>query len=352
MAKRDFYEVLGLNKGASQDEIKKAYRKKAMEHHPDKGGDEAIFKEIAEAYEVLSDQEKKSNYDQYGHDGMKQNFGGGGYDPFSDFIRRSGFNPFGDNFHHTHQSVRRGNDLTLTLNLTLEEIFNGTNKKFKYKRNVTCGDCSGKGGTGTKVCPACGGTGGQVEVINTPFGQIRNSTICGVCEGKKTIVDKVCSSCNGHGVRTIEDLVEVNIPHGVQDGMRMNLREKGNAVKNGTPGDLYVNIVELPHDNFTRSGYDLILKTKLTYPQLVLGDKIEVSTIENTKIRIQINPLTNVGETLRIQNKGLKHLNSSSRGDLLLNINLLMPDKITDEEKNLIESLKKLNDKVVTSETN
>lgn len=353
MAKRDYYEILGVSKNATQDEIKKNYRKKAMEHHPDKGGDETIFKEIAEAYEVLSDQDKKARYDQFGHEGMKQNSGGfgGGFDPFSDFIRRSGFNPFGNGFAQ-EQSVRRGNDLSLNVNLNLEEIFNGAKKTFKYKRNVNCGDCSGKGGTGSKICPSCGGTGGHVEVINTPFGQIRNSSICGHCEGKKTVIDKVCSSCNGHGVKTIDDTVEIKIPHGVQDGMRMTINGKGNSVKNGIPGDLIVNILESPHNMFVRSSYDLIHNIKLTYPQLVLGDKIDVTTIDNTKIRIQINPFTNVGDTLRIQNKGLRHLNSTSRGDFLLKINLLMPEKLTDEEKNIIESLKKINEKVETEVSN
>ena len=321
-----------------------------MTYHPDKGGDEAVFREIAEAYETLSDQEKKSNYDKYGHAGAKQNFRGNyEWDHHGDFFRGFGFNPFNDINQNNRSYVQKGPDLNLSINLTLEEVFNGTTKKFKYKRNVSCDDCSGSGGTGSKTCTNCNGTGQTIEVFNTPFGQIRNATICNVCNGKKTVVENVCNSCGGEGVKQTEELVEIKIPHGIEDGMRMTLSGKGNSIKNGIAGNLNVNLIILPHDNFIKSGSDLIMKIKLTYPQLVLGDKIDITTIDNTKIRLQINSLTKVGEVLRVQNKGLRHFNSNNRGDLLLNIDLLMPEKISDEEKIIIESLKKLNEKVETT---
>ena len=343
MNKRDYYEILGLNKTATSDEIKKAYRKKSMETHPDRGGNEELFKEIAEAYEHLSDPKKKENYDRYGHNTPKGNpFGGqNGFNRFSEFFSNSSFNPFGG------RQTRRGNDLNLTIKLTLEEILNGTTKKIKYKRKSSCVKCSGIGGTGKKTCQNCQGAGMVGEVINTPFGQIRNATECHICNGEGTVYSDMCLSCHGHGVVDFEEVVDINIPHGVPDNIRMGMDGRGNAVKNGIPGNLIITIMELPHDKFVRVGNDLRINTKLTYPQLVLGDKVEIPTIDGTKIRINVEPFTKVNETLRIQGKGIKQMNTNNRGDMLVVIDLDMPTKLSDEETKLIEELKKIDKKVV-----
>ena len=346
MSKRDYYEVLGISKPSNQEEIKKAYRKKSMEHHPDKGGNEDAFKEVAEAYETLSDPQKKESYDIYGHNGPRQNQGGGNpFDMFAEMFGRGGFNPFGNN-HQKRQ--RRGNDLNMTVKITLEEIFNGITKKFKYKRNETCVSCSGSGGTGKKQCPTCQGAGMVTEIINTPIGQIRNAVGCSTCDGEGYIVDRPCNFCGGYGVMGIEDNVDINIPYGVLDGSRLAVSSKGNSIKNGTTGDLIITIMEIAHERFIRNGNDLRLTLGLTYPQLILGDKVEVPTIEGTKIRITVPEYTKVGDTLRIQNKGLKQYNTAHRGDMILAIDLTIPKEITDEERKLIEELKKINEKVAT----
>jgi molecular chaperone DnaJ len=345
MSKRDYYEVLGVNRNSTPDEIKKAYRKKSMEHHPDKGGNEEVFKEVAEAYETLSDPAKKESYDVYGHNTPRNNMGGGSgnpFDMFAEMFGRGGFNPFGQQ----QQRQRRGTDLNLSVKLTFEEIFNGVNKKFKYKRNETCVSCNGNGGTGKKQCQKCGGHGMVNEIINTPIGQIRNTAVCDNCEGEGYVTEHNCSFCGGHGVISIEDTVDVSIPYGVGDGMRLAIQLKGNAVKKGVSGDLIVTIMEVSHEKFVRSGNDLRINVALTYPQLILGDKIEIGTIEGTKIRITIPEYTKVGDTLRIQNKGLKQMNSNNRGDMIVVIDLSIPKEVKDDERKLIEELKKLTEKV------
>jgi molecular chaperone DnaJ len=350
MSKRDYYEVLGVNRNSTPDEIKKAYRKQSMEHHPDKGGNEEVFKEVAEAYETLSDPKKKESYDVYGHNGPRNNGGGGGGNPFDIFAEmfgKSGFNPFGNP--QQQQRQRRGGDLNLSVKLTLEEIFTGVNKKFKYRRSESCVSCSGKGGTGKKKCQKCGGAGMIGEIVNTPIGQIRSTTQCDNCDGEGYSSEHDCSFCGGHGVINIDDIVEVSIPYGVGDGMRLAIQSKGNAIKKGTPGDLIVTIMELPHEKFTRSGNDLKLILPLTYPQLILGDKVEISTIEGSKIRITIPEYTKVNDTLRIQNKGLKQIHSSNRGDMIVHIDLTIPKEISAEERKLIEDLKKITEKVAVS---
>jgi molecular chaperone DnaJ len=347
MAKRDYYDILGITKGATQDEIKKAYRKKAIEHHPDKGGDENLFKEVAEAYEVLSNQTKKDMYDKYGHNAPKSGQGGGGFNPFDMFAQyfRNDNNTFGNR----QPRQKKGYNLNLTVKLTLEEIFNGTNKKFKYRRNDTCKSCSGSGGTGKKTCPTCQGAGMVAEVINTPIGQFRNAATCGTCEGTGQVVENACNTCGSTGVVNIEDIIDVTIPHGVTDGLHMVVEGKGHAVKNGVPGDLIITMMELAHENFVRQGNDLKINVDLTYPQLILGDKIDVPTIDGTKIRVTIPEYTKVGTNLKIPNKGLKQLHYTNRGDMVISINLSVPNQVSEEEKNLIVELKKLNEKVATS---
>ncbi len=343
MGKRDYYEVLGLSKNATQDEIKKAYRKLAKEHHPDKGGDETIFKEIAEAYEVLSDKTKKEQYDKHGH--TKPSMGGGGYNPMEDFFNRTGFSQF---FNRQQQQQQRGSNLTINVKLTLEEIFNGVEKKYKYKRYNTCSSCSGKGGTGVRDCNDCHGSGVHTQVINTPIGQVHSQSTCGSCSGSGETYSDICETCNGSGTTLIDDVVELTIPYGVFGGMQICFQGRGNAIKNGVCGDLIISITETPHAMFVRNGNDLKINIELSYSQLILGDKVEVPTIEGGKIRITINEYTKVGEILRIVGKGMKQMNSGTRGDMLVNINLYVPSKFTSEELELIKKLKKIEDKVAT----
>lgn len=336
MSKKDYYEILGVNKQATQEDIKKSYRKLAMTHHPDKGGDAELFKEITKAYEVLSDETKRRNYDQYGDENGRASH----YDPMEDFLRRSGMAGF---------STRRtptGPDMNLLVKLTLEEIHTGTVKKYKYQRNETCKPCSGKGGLGTKTCQNCNGSGLIVNVIRTNFGEIRNAEVCNTCNGEGLTYETVCNSCNGNGVTLIDDNLELNIPAGVSDGMRMVMQGKGHAAKNAVAGNLIISIQELPHDRFIRINDDLKTRIKVKYYQLILGDKIETLTIDGTKIKVTLPEYTKVGTTLRLPNKGLKNINSNFTGDMLIDIELDVPTEISPEEKSIIEQLKNLDTKL------
>jgi molecular chaperone DnaJ len=329
MGKKDYYEILGLTKTATEDEIKKAYRQIAMKYHPDKNPDnseaEEKFKEAAEAYEVLSNPDKKNNYDRFGDEKSS--------DFLSEFMRRSGFGG---------HKVRRGQDMTLTIKLTLEEIFTGTNKKFKYNRHRTCTPCVGTGGTDKTTCRNCNGTGATTEVLNTPVGQFVTNTTCHVCNGEGTTIKNKCTTCNGNGTTLGEELIDVTIPSGVMDGMAFIMRDKGHGIMNGTYGDLVIKIMESSHPRFIRNGNDIRTKLDLTYSQMILGDKVELPTIEGGLIRVTIEKYTNVGEVLRIQNKGLKQLsNEGIRGDMLVEITLKMKNNMSEEEIKLVEELKK-----------
>lgn len=337
MIKRDYYEILGVDKNSTQEEVKKKYRTLAMIHHPDKGGDAELFKEITEAYEVLSDKDKRRNYDLHGH---QEPTGRGGYDPMEEFLRRAGMGRF------TRQHQAKGSDMSLVVNLTLEEIYTGVVKKFKYQRNDGCKTCNNKGGTGIKKCTKCDGSGIIVETVRTPFGQVQNGYTCDACSGDGNIYETMCNDCNGSGVKLIEDLLDLTIPSGVVNGMKMVMEGRGHAAKSAVNGNLFITIVELSHSKFNRINDDLKTKVKVTYPQLILGDKIEVDTIEGGKIKVLVPEFTNVGKTLRVSNKGLKNLNTNLRGDMLIEIDLTIPKEISDEEKELIIKLKKINDKV------
>lgn len=344
MSKRDYYDVLGVNKNANQDEIKKAYRKKALEHHPDKGGDEAIFKEIAEAYEVLSDDDKKAKYDRFGHNGPKVTSTGGGFDGFPFDINEL-FKNFGGGFSGGFTSSRpqrRGDDLNINIKMTFEDLFSGVHKKVKYKRHKSCESCNGAGGSGVKTCPTCQGAGHIAQVTHTPFGTINNFTQCGTCFGEGLVSTDGCTTCNGTGTILTDDELEFNIPAGVADGMKMKIDGRGNAIKGGIPGDFVITVSEIPHQHFVRQGNDLRYVAKVTYPQMVLGDKIEVPTIEGGKIRIQIPEFTQNGTIMKIQEKGMKQFNTSNRGDLLVILELIVPKTITPEEKELLEKLKNI----------
>ena len=332
MSKRDYYAVLGLTKGASQDEIKKAYRKLAKELHPDKGGDEDKFKEVSEAYEVLSDEDKKSNYDRFGHNQPR----GGGGNPF-------GFNAediFGRHFNQGYKQVRVGETLSLTVKLTLEEIFSGVNKTYSYNRNVSCTDCEGHGGTDPYDCPACDGSGMITNLTRTPMGVFQTSQPCPTCDATGTKHRTPCNTCSGSGLTNIKETVEVTVPAGIQNGMTFVMEGKGQGIKSGNNGDLHIKIIELPHKVFTRIGADLKMNLKLSYPQLVLGDKVEIDTIEGNKIRMSVPEYSDVGTNLRVPFKGISVYGKDGRGDLIVTLGIEIPKALDDEAKEAVINLK------------
>lgn len=322
MNKKDYYEILGIKKGASEDEIKKSYRKLAKELHPDKNPDnkeaEERFKAVAEAYETLSNTEKRQNYDRFGHSRGMNN-------------REQ---------YHYQAPQKVGSNMQLLVKLTLEEVYTGINKRYKYNRSVSCETCNGNGGLESDNCGNCGGSGVTVQVFNTPIGQIRQAFPCHVCEGSGLTYKKECSSCNSSGVKYVDEVVEVDIPSGVQQGMTFIMNGKGHAIKGGVNGDLHINIMELKHDVYIRNGSDLKLNLKLSYPQLVLGDKVDIKTIDGTKIRFTIPEYSDVGTDLRIKNKGLKTYNTDVRGDIIVTLGVDIPKELDDETKDIIINLK------------
>jgi len=325
MSKRDYYDVLGIQKNASADEIKKSYRKLAKEHHPDRGGDEQKFKEISEAYETLSDSGKKANYDKFGHSSPKQ-----GFDPFGGFR-----NPFGGGHNTAH-----GSNISLVIKLTQEDVFNGVNKSYKYTRKAKCGTCDGHGGENTVDCNVCGGSGRMVNIIKTPLGIIQQMATCNHCRGTGKTYTKECGTCKGGGVIDTDETVEVEIPSGVIDGMSFVMGGKGHGIKNGDEGDLVIKILELPHKLFTRNGKDLKLTIKVPFPTMILGGKMEVPTIEGNNIRITIPEYSEVGQTLRIPFKGTKVYGDENRGDIFVSLSVDIPKEIDDDTKSLIIDLK------------
>jgi molecular chaperone DnaJ len=342
MSKKDYYEVLGLKKSATGDEIKKAYRKLAKEHHPDKGGSEDKFKEISEAYDTLSDSDKKANYDRFGH-----SKGGQQDNPFGGFR-----NPFRGGFTGAPQP-RFGNHMSLLVKLTLEEIFTGAKKTYKYSRKVKCGTCKGHGGEDIVDCGVCGGSGHVLNVYNTPVGQIQQVSQCDACSGLGTTYTKQCKTCNGHGLVDGTETIEVDIPAGVIEGMTFVMEGKGHGIRGGNEGDLHIKVHEIPHKTYTRSGSDLKMTLKLSYPQLILGDKVDIETIDGSKIRISIPEHSDVGNNLRIPYKGVKTYGKDGRGDVMITLGIDIPKTIDDDTKSLIIDLKeKLSKNVATNKSN
>lgn len=355
MAKRDYYEVLGVSKTATADEIKKAYRKKAMEYHPDRnpGNAEAEekFKEAAEAYDVLSDANKKARYDQFGHEGMNGmgGFSGGGFDLGSIFERfgdlfggMGGFN-FGGGFgNQTGPRKRKGSNLRINVKLTLEEMAKNTEKKIKLKKSVICPDCQGVGSKekdAVETCPICKGRGHVMRQQRSMFGIIQQTEVCSHCHGEGTIVKNPCPHCHGEGVVKGEEVVTITIPAGVESGMQLSMREKGNAApRGGINGDLLINIEEIEHELFERDGSNLYLNYYISFPQSALGGQVEVPTLDG-KARVKLAAGTQSGQILRLQGKGLPTLHSSHRGDLIINVNVWTPKVLTKEERAMVEKL-------------
>ncbi|MFQ5630387.1 MAG: molecular chaperone DnaJ [bacterium] len=355
MTKRDYYEILGLSREASDDDVKKAYRKLAMEYHPDRNpgdkGAEEKFKEASEAYEVLKDSQKRQRYDTYGHAGMK-----GGFDSFSgfDFDLSDALRTFmsegvfGDFFGMGGRGQSRGNrrprgaDLQLRVALTLEEIATGVTKKFKLRKQVKCETCTGSGGRqGSQpvACPACGGTGEIRNVSRSFFGQFINVSMCSRCHGEGRVIKDVCLACQGDGIVKGETTIEVTIPAGVSSGNYITIRNEGNAgPRGGAPGDAIVFIEEKEHNFFQRHGDDILYDLIASFPQLALGDKVEIPTLKG-KAELDIAPGTQVGKILRMRGKGIPHLKGHGSGDQLVRIVVWTPTKLSHFEKDLLKKL-------------
>jgi molecular chaperone DnaJ len=354
MAKRDYYEVLGVSRDASADEIKKAYRKLALKYHPDKNPDdkqaEDKFKEAAEAYEILSNPDKKSKYDRFGHAGVGGAGGGGGYnsmnmeDIFSQFGDIfGGFGGFSGQGSRGGRRVNRGSNIRIKVKLTLEEIANGAEKKVKVSKLVSCGTCSGTGAKSSSsytTCSTCGGTGHVTRIANTILGQMQTSSTCPACDGEGRIIADKCRDCHGEGVVRGEEVIKINIPAGVEDGMQLSMNGKGNAAKRGgIPGDLIIAIEEIEDENLKRDGQNLFHDLYISFADAALGTSVEVPTIEG-KAKIKIDPGTQPGKILRLKGKGLPSINSYGRGDLLVNINIWVPKALSKDEQKILEGLR------------
>ena len=359
MGKRDYYEVLGVSKEATKDEIKKAYRKQALRFHPDKNpGDkkaEENFKEAAEAYEVLSNEEKKARYDRYGHAGMGNN-GAGGYsghgmtmdDIFSSFgdifgDAFGGFGGFSGSRRGGQRRVNKGSNLRVKVKLTLQEIANGAEKKIKVTKYDSCDSCSGSGAadsSSTTSCTTCHGSGHVTRLTNTMLGQMQTTSVCPACGGEGKIITKKCTNCYGEGIVQKEDIIKINIPAGVGKGMQMTVSGKGNAPRRGgVNGDLLVVIDEEEHPELIREGNDLIYNLFISIPDAVLGTHVEVPTVDNN-VKIKIEPGTQPGKILRLRGKGLPEVNGYGRGDLLVNVNVWIPKSVTREETKTFEKFR------------
>jgi molecular chaperone DnaJ len=360
MSKRDYYDILGVSKGASADEIKKAYRKLAIKYHPDKNPDDKAaedkFKEAAEAYEVLSNPEKRQRYDQFGHAGAQGGFGGGYggggmnmediFSQFGDVF--GGGNPFDSFFGGGGQSrggrrVQRGSNLRIKVKLTLEEIANGVEKKVKVNKQVVCNTCDGTGAkdkSSFSTCKTCGGSGAIRRVTNTILGQMQTTSTCPTCNGEGSTISSKCNTCHGDGVTRGEETISINIPAGVSEGMQLSMSGKGNAApRGGVPGDLIILIEEVPHETLKREGINIIYDLHVSFVDAALGTSVEIPTIDG-KARIKLEPGTQGGKILRLKGKGIPEVNSYHKGDQLIQVNIWTPKNINHEERELLEKLR------------
>lgn len=357
--KRDYYEILGVAKTASDEEIKKAYRKKAIQFHPDKNPgnkeSEEHFKEAAEAYEVLSHSEKRQRYDQYGHAGVgSAASSGGGFG--GDFSMEDIFSQFGDIFgghfgggfggfggsSRGGQRVNRGSNLRVKVKLNLQEIAKGAEKKIKVRKAVNCTHCGGTGaesGSAYTTCSTCRGTGAVTRVTNTILGRMQTQSVCPDCQGEGKIITKKCTHCNGEGVSTQEEVININIPAGVAEGMQLSMSGKGNAARRGgSAGDLLIVIEEEVHPELLRDENDLVYNLLLSFPTAALGGTVEIPTIDG-RVKVKIDPGTQPGKVLRLRGKGLPTVNQYGIGDLLVNISVYVPETLSKEERKTFEKM-------------
>lgn len=352
--KRDYYEVLGVSKNATKDELKKAYRKLAIKYHPDKNpGDKAAeekFKEAAEAYDVLSDDAKRQRYDRYGHAGVGGTSGGGFSDVndifshfgdiFGDFFGGGSFGGFGGG--GRSRMVRKGANLRVKVKLNLLEIVTGVEKKIKIKKKVACTACNGTGAASSndvQTCPDCKGNGSVYRTSNTMFGMMQQEVQCSRCGGDGKLITHKCPVCSGEGIVDAEETVTVKIPAGVAEGMQLTMRGQGSAPRHGgVNGDLYVLITEEEQNDFERDGNDLIYDLEVSFPDAVLGSTVEVPTVEG-KVKIKIDEGTQPGKIFRLRGKGVPDVNGYGRGDLLVHVNVFVPKNLSKDDKKLVEKM-------------
>lgn len=355
MSKRDYYEVLGVDKGASADEIKKAFRKAAVQHHPDKeGGDETKFKEINEAYEVLKDQQKRQRYDQFGHAGVGGNNGGGG-NPFEGFGGFGGQNVhfdfgdgglgdifgqfFGGGTNQQQRGPKRGRDVEASLTLTFEQAVFGVEQDISLDMDDECSHCKGttvEPGHSMKTCPTCKGAGQQTRVMNTIFGQIQQAVTCETCRGVGKVPEVVCSVCKGKGTERRKQKITLKVPAGIDDGATIRLKERGEAVGGGARGDLYVHIRVKAHKKFTREGDIILSEEHVSMIDAALGTEIEVETVDGM-VRMKVPAGTQSGTDFKLSNHGVPHLRSTTRGSQIVSIIVDTPTKLTKKQKELLE---------------
>jgi len=357
--KRDYYEVLGVSKAATDEELKKSYRKLALKYHPDRNPDdkesEEKFKEAAEAYEVLSNKDKKAKYDQFGHAGVDgQGFGGGGqnmnmddiFSMFGDIFGGFGGGGFGGGFGGQRsrggRRVNKGSSLRIKVKLTLEDIEKGVEKKIKVNKYVTCDTCHGSGakaGSDTTTCTQCHGSGYITQVQRTILGNMQTQAVCPSCSGEGKIIKDKCPSCHGDGIVKKEEVITINIPAGVADGMQISFSGLGNAgVRNGVNGDLIVSVEELPHEDFERDGNNVCHQTYITVSDAILGTTIEVPTLGG-KAKFKIEQGMSSGKVYRLRGKGLPDVNGYGRGDILVRVDVWIPKSYSKEEKKMLETL-------------
>jgi molecular chaperone DnaJ len=363
MAKRDYYEVLGVSKSADASELKKAYRKLAVQYHPDRNPDdksaEDKFKEAAEAYEVLTDPDKKARYDRYGHagvDGQGGGFSGGGmtmddiFSQFGDVFGDSGFGSFfggggGGGSASGRQRGQKGANLRIKVSLTLEEIAHGVHKKIKVKKDVACTTCNGSGAKDSgsvKACNTCGGNGVVRQVRNTFLGQMQTTVTCPTCNGAGKIISSFCGGCKGSGTSHGEETIDIDIPAGVESGMQLSMRSRGNMGQKGGPaGDLIINIEEKEHEFLQRDGQNILFEQFLSFADASIGTQVEVPTLDG-KVRIKIPPGTQSGKIFRLQDKGLPSVQGYGKGDQLIHVNVWTPKKLTNEERELLEKMRSM----------
>lgn len=361
MAKRDYYEILGVGKGSSDEDIRKAYKKLAMQYHPDRNpGDKSAeekFKEAAEAYEVLSNKDQRAKYDRYGHEGVsgQGGFGGGGmtmediFEHFGDIFGEMGGSPFDSFFGGSARTRRsqgrgqRGSNLRIKVALSLEEIASGATKRIKVNKHVTCDVCHGSGAKDSgsvQTCGTCRGSGYVRQVRNTFLGQMQTTTACPACNGRGQVITANCTKCKGEGRVFGEETIDLEIPAGVAEGMQLSMAGKGNSGQHGGPnGDLIISISEKKHDHFQRDGQNLIYDLYLNFADASIGTSIEVPTLDGA-VKIKVPPGTQAGKIFRLKDKGLPAVQGYGKGDQLIHVNVWTPKKLTDEERQLLEKLR------------
>jgi molecular chaperone DnaJ len=355
MTKRDYYEILGISKNASEDEIKKAYRKAAVKYHPDKdGGDEAKFKEVSEAYEILKDNSKRQRYDQFGHAGVGGSSSGGGnpYENFGGFNGQNinfdfGDGGLGDIFGQffgggasRNKGPRRGQDVEATLQLTFEEAVFGVEEKIQLEMNDECSHCHGttiEPGYEMKTCPTCKGAGQVNRVMNTIFGAIQQNTTCDTCGGRGKVPEKICTVCHGKGVELRKRVINLKIPAGIDDGATIRLREHGEAIGNGIKGDLYVHIRVKAHKYFTREGDIILSEQHIGMVDATLGTEIDVDTVDG-KIRMKVPAGTQSGIDFKLSNHGVPHMKTNRRGPHIVSIIVDTPTKLSRKQREILNN--------------